>query len=163
MNAQHNHTPKPERRGPPLPEFMFKLINPMMKALLNSPFHGGVSKNLLLLTFTGRKSGKIFTTPVGYVRQGGSLTVLTHSAWWKNLIGGVPVSVRIQGKNVTGVGSPLDDPLEIKSAVRDLIAANGETRARQLGYWVEDLDASPQAIQQAVAGTIFIRIRLDAQ
>ncbi len=160
MNTQNTSTPTPERRGPPMPRFMIKLMNPLMKALLSSPFHGRVSKSLMLLSFTGRKSGKRFTTPVGYLRQGSTILVFSHSAWWKNLIGGAPVSMRIQGQTIPGLAKPVDDPLEIKSMVRDLIAANGEERARQMGFWVSDSDASPQEIQKAVAGTIFIKIRL---
>ena len=163
MNTYNTPTPIPERRGPPVPKFMFKLMNPLMKALLYSPLHSRVSKSLMLLSFSGRKSGKKFTTPVGYLRQGSTITVFTHSPWWKNMIGGAPVSMRIQGQNIPGVARPVDDPVEIKSMVRDLNASNGENRARQMGFWVDDLDASPQEIQKAVAGTIFIKIQLDVK
>ena len=153
----------PERRGPPVPRFMFKLMNPLMKALLYSPFHRGVSKSLMLLTFTGRKSGKRFTTPVGYLRKGEIVIVFTHSGWWKNLRGGAPVSMRIEGKNFKGLGSPVDDPVEIKAMVRDLIASNGEERARQMGFWVDNPDDTPENIKKAVAGTIFIRIQVEGR
>jgi len=43
-------------------------MNPLMKALLYSPLHGEVSKSLMLLSFTGRKSAMKFTPPVGYLR-----------------------------------------------------------------------------------------------
>lgn len=36
----------------------FRVINPLMEALLRSPLHGLVSDSLLLVTFTGRKSGR---------------------------------------------------------------------------------------------------------
>lgn len=161
MSDQKLSSNKPERHGPPVPAFMFKIMNPLMKALLYSPLHGRVSKSLMLLTFTGRKSGKKFTTPVGYLRKGNTLIVFTHSSWWKNLEGGAPVTMRIQGKKINGVGRPVDDPAEIKSMVRDLNAANGKERARQMGFWVENPDASPEEIQKAVAGTTFVHIRLE--
>jgi hypothetical protein len=163
MNTQNAPVPTPERRGPSMPRFMFKLMNPLMKALLYSPFHGRVSKSLMLLSFTGRKSGKKFTTPVGYLRQDRTIIVFTHSPWWKNMIGGAPVSMRIQGKNTTGVARPVNDPVEIKSMVRNLMASSSEDRARQMGFWVDDLDASPQEIQKAVAGTILVKIQLDGK
>ena len=161
MNDPKVSSSIPERRGPPVPRFMFKLMNPLMKVLLYSPFHRRVSKSLMLLTFTGRKSGKQFTTPVGYLRKGEIVIVFTHSGWWKNLQGGALVRMRIQGKNITGLGSPVDDPVEIKAMVRDLIASNGEERSRQMGFWVDNPDDTPDNIQNAVAGTIFIRIRVD--
>jgi len=51
-----------------MPGFTLKIMNPLMKALLYSPLHGEVSKSLMLLSFTGRKSGMKFTPPVGYLR-----------------------------------------------------------------------------------------------
>ena len=41
----------------------YKVANPVMKALLRSPLHGLVSKNIALLHFRGRKSGRDFVTP----------------------------------------------------------------------------------------------------
>ena len=41
-------------------------VNNAMKFVLRSPVHGMVSKFTLLITFTGCKSGKTYTTPVSY-------------------------------------------------------------------------------------------------
>ena len=46
------------RRRPPA------WLNTLMSLLLRSPFHGLVSTHLMLIRFTGRKSGKLITTPV---------------------------------------------------------------------------------------------------
>ena len=40
------------------------LVTRAMKLVLRSPVHKMVSKTVLLITFTGRKSGKTYTTPV---------------------------------------------------------------------------------------------------
>jgi hypothetical protein len=45
-------------------------VNAAMKFVLRSPVHGMVSQTVLLFTFTGRKTGKVFTTPVSYSRDG---------------------------------------------------------------------------------------------
>jgi len=163
MNDLKVSSTTPERRGPPVPGFMFKWINPLMKALLYSPCHRSISESLMLLTFTGQKSGRQFTTPVGYLRKGEIVIVFTHSGWWKNLQRGALVSMRIQKKNITGLGSPVDDPVEIKAMVRDLIASNGEERSRQMDFWVDSPDDTPDNIQNAVAGTIFIRSRVEGR
>ncbi len=55
----------PDRPTPP-PAW----LNKMMMWMLRSPFHGIVSKNIMLITVTGRKSGKKYTLPVSYVRDG---------------------------------------------------------------------------------------------
>jgi deazaflavin-dependent oxidoreductase (nitroreductase family) len=67
--------------------------------LLRSPLHRVMSSSTMLLTFTGRKSGRTYTTPVNYVRYGEDLLVVgsKEHSWWKNLRGGAPVIVRVRG------------------------------------------------------------------
>lgn len=62
-------------------------VNSTVKFILRSPVHGMISKAFLLITFTGRKSGKTYTTPVSYSRRGDELSIFTHARWWKNLTG----------------------------------------------------------------------------
>jgi len=77
-------------------------INAMMKFILRSPLHGMVSKTITVISFTGRKSGKAYSTPVSYSQNGSTVTIFTHGEWWKNLSGGAPVSLRIRGKDYNG-------------------------------------------------------------
>jgi hypothetical protein len=53
-----------------------KIGNGFMRAILRSPLHGLVSNNVILITFTGRKSGNTYTMPVNYVRDGDALIIL---------------------------------------------------------------------------------------
>lgn len=61
--------------SPTIPPF----LNKTMKTILRSPIHGMVSKSILLITFTGRKSGKTYTTPVSYSQDGDLVTIFTHA------------------------------------------------------------------------------------
>jgi hypothetical protein len=70
--------------------------------VLRSPLHGLLSRRLLLLTFSGRVSGKTFTTPVLYEQEGATLLLRAGGAWWKNLRGGVAVRVLLRGKGYSG-------------------------------------------------------------
>ena len=85
---------------PPLPEAAYRLVNPFFEALLRSPLHFLVSNRLLLITFTGRRSGEEFTTPVAYDRDGETLAITstTDSDWWRNLRGGQPVTVHLRSE-----------------------------------------------------------------
>ena len=67
-------------------------MNGFPAMLLRSSLHGLMSKKTLLITFTGRKSGKRYTTPIVYLREGDTFLVATNSPWWKNLRGGVPIN-----------------------------------------------------------------------
>ena len=90
-----------------------RIGNEFMKVILRSPLHGMLSGSTLLITVTGRKSGKAFTTPVNYVRQGDVLTItsLRERTWWRNLRGGGPVALRLQGQEVKGSATVAqDDP-----------------------------------------------------
>jgi len=83
-----------------IPDFLFVLINPIVRFLLKSPIHFFWSKSLLLITFTGRRSGKQFTTPVRFVISGEIVRCFTSSEnqWWRNLRGGSNVVLRIEGR-----------------------------------------------------------------
>jgi deazaflavin-dependent oxidoreductase (nitroreductase family) len=82
-------------------------VNRAMKFVLCSPLHGVVSHSILLVTFTGRKSGKRYTTPVSYSQAGSQVTVFTHAAWWKNLRAGEPISLRIRGRDIRALPAPV--------------------------------------------------------
>lgn len=77
--------------------------NGLMTWLIRSPLHGVVSGNMLTVTYTGRKSGRRYTTPVNYVRRGDRLLIasLPERTWWRNLRGGQAVEVRLRGRDVT--------------------------------------------------------------
>lgn len=84
----------------------FTRLNPLLVALLRSPLHGLASRGLLLLGFTGRRSGRRFTIPVGYQRDGDELTVMASEApkksWWRNFHETGPVTLRLRGEERTG-------------------------------------------------------------
>jgi hypothetical protein len=76
--------------------------NPIITALLRSPLHFFVSGLYVLVTFTGKKSGKTYTTPVQYKQTGQALEFVTRKSrrWWRNLRGGAPVTVRLRGHDL---------------------------------------------------------------
>ena len=60
-----------------IPEFFFALINPIVRFLLRSPIHGLWSGSLMLITFTGRKTRRFYTTPVRYLQRDGAVWAFT--------------------------------------------------------------------------------------
>jgi len=65
-----------------------------------------MGRGLLLLTVTGRRSGRRFTIPVGYQRDGDVLTVMVSEArrktWWRNYLEPGPVELRLRGRTLHG-------------------------------------------------------------
>ena len=88
-----------------------KIVNPFMIWLLRSPLHFFVSRQTMLISVKGRKSGKTYTTPVDYGRDGEAVLAVTsrNYTWWKNLIGGGPADVVIAGKRLSGAATVSQD------------------------------------------------------
>jgi hypothetical protein len=86
--------------------FVNRYVNPVVRTVLRSPVHGLLSRHLMLLTVTARRSGRLFTIPVGYEQRGERLVVSLQwperKRWWRNLEGGAPVVVVVRGTRRTG-------------------------------------------------------------
>jgi hypothetical protein len=99
----------------------FTPMNRLILGLLHSPLHFIASAGLMSLTYTGRRSGRRITIPVGYQRQGDTIIVLVSKAhrksWWRNFEQPAEVELRVRGRRLSGEGVliPTDAP-EFKSA-----------------------------------------------
>ena len=56
-------------------QIVVRYFNPIMRLVLGSRAHRMMSGQLMLLSFTGRRTGRSYTTPVSYVREGTDLLV----------------------------------------------------------------------------------------
>jgi hypothetical protein len=65
INTQRPQAGK-ESSKPVAPLWIFKVMNPIMKGLLRSPLHRILSGSLMLLAYTGCKTDKQYTMPIGY-------------------------------------------------------------------------------------------------
>ncbi|MDG2071465.1 MAG: nitroreductase/quinone reductase family protein [Pseudomonadales bacterium] len=95
-----------------LPDPLFVVVNPLMALLLRSPLHSLLSGSLMLITFTGRRSGRSFMTPVRYICNDGIVRCFTSSEnqWSRNLRGGSPVTLRISGQDLLCEAKVTNDP-----------------------------------------------------
>ncbi len=108
-----------------IPEPLFKLINLVVIGLLKSPLHGLVSKSLMVIRFTGRKTGRIYTTPVRYLLSDQRVQCFTSKStgWWRNLVAAPGVSLLIEGSWRDFVPEvAVDDPEKIIPALRQCLA-----------------------------------------
>jgi hypothetical protein len=85
-----------------LPHFAFRIINPMMSLMLRSPLHGAMSASLLVLSFTGRRSGRTITLPLRYAVSGNGWVCFTSddAKWWRNFEEPRAVSVVVAGRTI---------------------------------------------------------------
>ncbi len=98
--------------------------NPIMRALLRSPLHFLVSGGLMLLGYTGRRSGKAYTTPVNYLELKDGLYILStrERVWWRNLRGGAQVRLRLRGKETTARAQSIEDPEQVAAGLGRMLA-----------------------------------------
>ncbi len=137
-----------------------RALNKVPAALLRSPLHGLMSKRFLLLTFNGRKSGKRYDIPVAYARDGDAFSMTTDSPWWKNLRGesgvGVPVRLRVRGKEYEGVGESITDEGEV-TRVLELLLEEQPGYGRHVGLGTGG--AEPAEVRRIARGRVAIRAR----
>ena len=84
----------------------FSRLNPLISGILRSPFHWLLSPGLMLVTVTGRRTGRRYTIPVGYQRDGETLAVMVSEArrksWWRNYLEPAPLELRLRGRKLQG-------------------------------------------------------------
>lgn len=135
--------------------------NPVISFLLRSPLHGLLSRNMLLITVTGRKSGKSYTTPVGYVRVGDEFVIVSSPdrSWWKNLRGGAPVSVRVQGRRLIGTGRAIEEATEVTAGLIELLKT-APSYQKYLGVSLtpDGLPRDPAALSAAARARVMVKI-----
>lgn len=148
----------------PAPKLLMTVANVVVRLILRSPLHTLLSGNVMLLTYTGRKTGKRYTYPVSYLRDGDVVTVFTYHSWWKNLRGGAPVIVEIKRQRLVGSAEVVrDDESAIAAA---LLAQLRRHPSLANGYHVPlDSDRRPdsEAVRQAAQFVVMVRIRLSRQ
>ncbi len=90
------------------------LLNVPVSALASSRLFGGiVGRNVAIISYTGRRSGRMISTPVAYRRKGDELQIAANmpeaKSWWRNFVGdGAPLSVRMNG--IEHVGHAVAQP-----------------------------------------------------
>jgi hypothetical protein len=97
----------PESAGHTRFAVLNRTMNPVIGAVLRSPAHRLLSGQLALITVTGRVSGREYTIPVLYERDGDTVRIEVgwpeRKRWWRNLTGaGGDVRVRLGGEERTG-------------------------------------------------------------
>jgi hypothetical protein len=76
------------------------LPNRVVGAVLRSPAGGLLSRSTDLVRYTGRRSGRVVTTPTQYVRDGDDVIILVGRSstkrWWRNFVGGADMELYLE-------------------------------------------------------------------
>jgi deazaflavin-dependent oxidoreductase (nitroreductase family) len=101
-----------------------RLVNIPMRRLLQLPFATPLSRRLMLLHYTGRKSGRAYRQPVSYVPDGDTLLTPGGGNWKRNLREREAITVRLRGRDRQACPEFIRDPVEVERLLRKMMAAN---------------------------------------
>ena len=127
--------------------------------LLRRNWLGGMGDFVMVITTTGRKSGRKISTPIGYLVDGGTYIGLTRSGaersnWFRNLLHNPNASLEIRGRKINVCATQVTDPAE-RQAIFELYRARmGSNFKLMFGI---PADAPTAELQQALADRDFIR------
>ncbi|GLX99530.1 nitroreductase/quinone reductase family protein [Herbidospora sp. NBRC 101105] len=99
-----------------------RVVNAVVRWILMSPLHDLLSRFVVLLVITGRRSGRVFAIPVRYAEDGDVLTVVSRRGrtWWRNLEGGAALTVVLRGRAHPAYGSATTGPAAVRAALTEL-------------------------------------------
>jgi deazaflavin-dependent oxidoreductase (nitroreductase family) len=93
---------------------VMRIVNVPMRTVLGMPFPTPLGGNLMLISYTGRKTGKAYRQPVSYARDGDVLLTPGGGRWTLNLRDGRPVRLRLRGRDVSARPELVTDPAEVE-------------------------------------------------
>jgi hypothetical protein len=142
------------------PSALLKLINPLLGFLLRTPLAGPTRKQLMVLSFTGRKTGRPFTIPVSAHVIDNDLYALTGAVWKQNFRGGAPAQVVYDGKQTAMRGELISDRDTVTNLYLKCAQSYGVRRAQVLiGLKFRDqriptLDEFAEAVDRMKLGAV---------
>jgi hypothetical protein len=144
-------------------KFVTVVPNALISLLLRSPLHGIISKSCVLLSFKGRKSGNMYTFPVGYWKHEGDIVeIIPLHSWWKNLRGNVPVTVWLKGRKYQADANTFHGDETTANDLQHLV----QTSSALLRVCRVERDAQgqpkPESLYQIACSLVLIRLRLSS-
>jgi deazaflavin-dependent oxidoreductase (nitroreductase family) len=145
----------PRKRQPTLNRAMIRIVGSRLSWL--------VDRGVMLVTVFGRRSGRPYTLPVQYTRDGDVLWVLVgrseEKTWWRNLLGGGRVEVVLRRRVHRGHGQAhthSQQPEFVEEGMRRY-AQRFPHMAKGLGVSAND----ERGVARAAAGAAVVRIHLE--
>ena len=137
--------------------------NPLVKRVLAGRAHPLMSRRLVLVSYTGRRTGRTYSTAVSYVRDGDVLLIPGGGRWWRNL-GAGPVGVRLHGSAMSATPEVITELQAMSDLLSRMMAANpafsvftGIGQEPGGGPNPEDLD------RERRRGFVIVRLHLDQE
>lgn len=153
---------RPVVPAPPVPSRQ-PAINGFLASILRSRFHGIASKENLLISYRGRRTGLVHELPVRYAIGAHGFVVRVGrpeaKRWWRNFTEPWPLTVVVRGRSIaaTGhvVGGESDEGTELAAAY----FARYRGSARHQGLRPRKGEqAAREDVRRAATGLLFLGV-----
>ena len=138
------------------------MSNWFMSWLLRSPFHRLISGSILLITYTGRRSGSQFSAPLNYVRDGKTLwvTSVRERTWWRNFMEKYTIQLLLEREEIAGYGQAITETEKLIQAFNEFFRLSPSS-ARIFKVDLED-DGTPnqEDLERIVTERVLVRIQI---
>jgi hypothetical protein len=114
------------------PSAVLRLINPVLRSLLRTPLAGPARKQLMVLSFTGRKTGRSYSIPLSAHVIDNDLYALTGASWKQNFRGGAAAEVVYDGKTTPMHGELIRDRAIVSDLYLRCVQSYGIQRGQRM-------------------------------
>ena len=104
----------------------------MLSSLLRTPLAGSARKQLMVLSFTGRKTGRPYSIPLSAHVIDNDLYALTGASWKQNFRGGAAAEVVYDGKTTAMRGELIRDRATVSDLYLRCAQSYGVQRAQRM-------------------------------
>jgi hypothetical protein len=114
----------------------------------------------MLITVTGCKTGRKYSTPVGFYHEGDILWVISSRdrTWWRNVKNGADVTLLLNGKTVSAFANAELDEKNVETHLLTYIQQM-PMLARSLGIRMENRIPNAEDIAHVAKERLFIKVK----
>ena len=121
------------------PAALLRVVNPTLSLLLRTPLAGPARHQLMVVNFTGHKSGRHYSIPLSAHLIDNVLYAMTGAQWKYNFRGGATAQVLHDGKTTTMRGELIEDKAHVTDLYWRCVESYGVKRAeRSMGLGFRD-------------------------
>jgi hypothetical protein len=113
------------------PAAVLRVVNPLLRLLLHTPVMGTARRGFMVVSVTGRRTGRRYTIPLAAHRIDGDLYALTSAPWQHNFRDGATVRVFFDGKATTMRGTLVNGVAEIAEVYWRCAQSYGASNAQR--------------------------------
>lgn len=114
------------------PAAILRAVNPVLGYLLRTPLAGGARRQMMVVSFNGRKTGRRYSIPLSAHRIDDNLYALTSAPWKFNFRDGATAAVLVGGKTTTMRGELIRDPAVVADLSHRAAESYGQKRAQRM-------------------------------